>query len=90
MQELTSYRFPGVDEPDKNNILELKEIFEGFSVPSVFLEERVVGVTNSFGIRDANHNTQGKNHLTCCCVFLTGARFMVAFPVQKHCVKSHC
>jgi hypothetical protein len=74
----------------KNNILVLKEIFEGFSVPSVFLKERVVGLTNSFGIRDANNSTQGKNHLTCRYVFLTGARFMVAFPVQKHCVKSHC
>jgi hypothetical protein len=90
MQKLTSYRFPGVDEPDRNNILGLKEILEGFSVPSVFLKERVVGVTKSFGIRDTNHSTQGKNHLTCRYVFLTGARFVAAFPVQKHCINSHC
>jgi hypothetical protein len=40
--------------------LGLREIFEGFSVPSVFLKERVVGVTNSFGRRETNHNTQGE------------------------------
>jgi hypothetical protein len=61
MQALTSYRFPGPDEPNRNNILGLREIFEGYSVPSVFLKERVIGVTNSFGIRDTHHNTQGRD-----------------------------